>query len=296
MNSYHLHQLTINNVAIVCDSIEDNPNITTYLEAGGGSSIATISGRKTSAPILQGSTRDVKAILDAVGLTGLALTGVSTAKVVQYWAKMADGYGYASGTAHKTLTMLKCLVVIESISARGAEPAVVNFRIHEVYDGTNAPFVIASGVALPTLANLGNLWTLGKAHIGGTDYETQGWTLNLGPDVETMYKDGEVFPSQVHINRYAMNANIDSKDAALASLSGLVEDSVLYLQKQTANDDTRVAAATEEHISFTIAKGNASWQRANFPWPSSADMSLLIDVVFNGTDAAIVLDTTAAIA
>jgi len=297
MNVYHGHQFTINAVGIACDSLTVDPRITAFAEGAGASSVNTISGMKMSEPIIKGTTRDIKALIDQVTAAGYVVTGASTSKVIAYIAKEADGYGYTAGSTHKSITVNKGLVVIDSISARGTDAATASFTVYALFDGTNNPFVVASSVALPgTPAALSNIWVCGKANIDGTDYETQSIDLQIGPQVSLARKDGELYPRFVHIDKYDFKASIDTLDAAALELNGLCEDSILYFQKHSANTETRVAAATEEHISVTIATAYMQPKSASVPWPGQASFGVDLTPVYNGTDSTIAIDTTAAIA
>jgi len=85
-------------------------------------------------------------------------------------------------------------------------------------------------------------------------------------------------------------------DAGIAAEKGLVEDFVLYLRKHDANTESRVADGTAEHISFTIATGFLYCGQSSLGWPGEATFEFNIECVHNGTDATVVMDTTAAIA
>lgn len=297
MNAYRIHQITIAGTEIVCESINEDPGIAIFDESGGASSATTISGAKQQKPVLKGTTKDLKKLLDTVPIAGLPITGSGSSKVIYYDGKLADGAIYASGSAHRKTTINRGLVVVDSISARGNDAATANFTVYAVYDGTNAPLVRATGQALPsTPATLTDVWVCGPASINSTTWETQGVSLNIGPDVVERYRDGEVFPRMVGINKYDVTAQIDTLDLASTAIDAAAADSVIYFRKHDSNTGTRVAEATAEHISLTIASGYQYAGASSRQWPTDSNGQINLKGVYDGTNAIIVVDTTAAIA
>lgn len=297
METYHPYHLVLNNVGIAFDSVTPDKRLEAFKESAGFSTVATASGAKSVMPLIKGTTRDVKTLIDTVGLDGLALTGSGTSTAILWMAKAGHGTKYASGSVHRKHTITKGLVVIESITAsKGNSPAQASFAVYAVWDGTNDPLKTETSQALPnTPSRLIDLYVAGKCSEDGTDVETQGWTLNLGPDVALQMKDGDIYPTLVYVRKRDITAQVETLDL-VEWTDGEVEDFVLYLRKVAALGSVRVDDATEEHISFTIASGYRYCGQVSASHPGEASVSVTVVAVFDGTNAAVVVDTTAAIA
>ncbi len=312
MAAYRIHSMVVNNVPIACESQNLDMGIEPFAEMGGASTIASISGEKQQKPMFTGTTKDAKALLDAVTLSGLALTGSGNSKVLVYLAKFADGVGFVAHGAgiHKLVTITKGLIVINSISARGNDPATVSFSVYAVYDGTNAPFLMTGGIdnadiTLPaTPQRLTALWTTGPVSAlyslaGETaiafTVESQGATIDLGPDVYVGYKDGSGVPELACVQKYNMAVTIDTLDALALTRNAAISSLIIYFRKANPNSGGRVANATATHFSFTIAAGYVYPGAGGLNFPSPAGFQNKIIPIYDGTNAAIVMNTATAI-
>lgn len=298
LKAYRLHSITGNAVGFAHDSLTLDPGIEAFAEMGGAATLATVSGEKQAAPVVSGTTRDIKAFIDAFGLTGYALTGVSNSKMILYLAKLAAGSAvFASGSVHKKLTITKGLLCCETVQGKGNEPISINFKVYAEYDGTNAPLLLEDNVALPsTPARLADLWVTGPIDNGGTLIETQGGNLNIGPDVLSARKDGEVYPTLVAIRSYKMTFQADTLDAGALAANGSKTDVIWYLRKVNQNGAGRVADGTAEHIAITFAATYNHAGQGSLSGAQEGSFQHQWTIIYDGTNAAIAVDTTAAIA
>ena len=181
-------------------------------------------------------------------------------------------------------------------------PATVNCDIIATYDGTNAPIIIASGATIAVTPSASVAWVLGPISVNGTPLSgVQSVTIDFGLTEVTRSSDGEVYATFAALMTRSPRISLTTDKAtylATAGITGVAQgdtDSVVYLRK-VASGSTRVADATAEHISFTIDAGMIQPGASNFMLDQAGAAAMDIIPVFDGSNAVLVIDTTAAIA
>jgi hypothetical protein len=212
------------------------------------------------APRWTGSTMEISRILDATGIRSLALpTSTTYTTLSLYYAKFQDLSTRASGSSHIKMVVNKGMMVPRSITVSQGQPAVLNFDVVTLYDGTNAPLVFSTSQALPTAVAFDEMHTLGPIYFNGAQLTgVQSMTFDFGVDIEVTSADGEVYPRFAAITQtqpFIDFTTTELPDWVTQTLAGTVQgatDSVIYLSAM-AEGSTRGGAGA--HISFTIDEG-----------------------------------------
>jgi len=129
------------------------------------------------------TTQMCKTALAAVGTTPVNL---ATSNAVFYFAKVEEGGGLvAAGAA--TITMAKGTCVWKSLSAPADGAASVTYEVQAISaDGDAAGAVLATGVAMPTIATA-ELWVVGAG--------LQSLEIDSGMRIKTDRQGGTVYPT-----------------------------------------------------------------------------------------------------
>lgn len=147
----------------------------------------------------------------------------------------------------------------QKFTAKQKQLAEITARLVPVYDGTNAPLVATSSVAITASGSVPTLFTLGPVSINGS--AVAGVTeTNWDNQIEYLVEmaDGVSWPDFVSIQRIAPKITIRSRNTALLSTYGTAGTALtaltVYLRKKLKSDFT-VAAGTPQHLAFTAASG-----------------------------------------
>lgn len=297
MKVFQPYSLVINGVTIPFSEVKPDRMLEVLAESGGSSTAPTFGAQKMQKPQLEGKTKAIKTILDAVGVGGLAITGSGSSLVTYYEAKKGDGAPFASGSVHRKYVINKGLVVLKELGARGNDPAEIGFCVYASYDGTHDPIVVSTNQALPsTPAGLEELYVLGPIDDGGSAVEVQDWSFDCGVQVVQKFKDGKPYPEFVGISMYKPMLKFNSLDGAQFDLNGVGTDIIAYLRKLDGDTGHLVADATAEHIALTIPKAMKKGGSGSAGYPNEGTYPVEVTSIYNGTDAVVSVDTTAAIA
>jgi len=275
---------------------------TREVTAGGdGTVYPTFAAIMSQSPRLTWSTVAVKTALDAIGVTGTAIT--SSATGVFYFRKIDGDTGLpATGSVHRTATLNMGMIVPSRLTMSQGSVATISYDVYVAYDGSHNPIIHGTSAALETDVNLSAAFTQGTFDLNGSILDgVQSVTIDFGINVQQLSSDGDVWPTKLHVASIAPNVRVQLTDstANIATLSALgtgsaSTDSVAYLQKLDDNGN-RVAAATEEHISFTfedwLAVADTDAASTGGIYTSSFRL-----IPAKATNAIIVIDTTAAMA
>ena len=202
------------------------------------------------------------------GVVAVAASGAPHTSVAIYEAKYADLGAIASGSVHTKYTLARALMLMSSLKVSQGEdgkvsPATADIEITPLStDGENDPWTVAINQALPTAAAESALYVLSDVVLNGSALPLiRGWTLSPGTKIGTSRPPGALYPKVGFEDvegstpptltlEFASGAPI--REFGLGTqVSGNL---VLYLAKCDPVG-ARVARATEEHISLTIAKG-----------------------------------------
>jgi len=242
--------------------------------------------------------------------TALATCGVNGIKIdsdtddvgmVFYFQQMSEGGTRGGASSNISLTVNEGLLYPVSVSASHGGEAEVTYELMVGYDGTNAPIVVAIDQSLEGTASVSESYTLGPVNINGTNMEgIQNANINFGINAMSLGADGSPYDTFQTIMRVVPSATFSTLDMEAINtlgIGGLKQsdtDSVFYLRKMSEGG-TRVANATEEHISFTVDEGKWDVQNMSAAHGSVGNANIICIPTYDSTNSPFVIDTTAAI-
>ena len=253
------------------------------------------------APMFSGSTDKLKTMLANVGINGYIPTNNG---VAVYFRQVDLTTGLRkSGANHDSATFASSLIVPRSLRVtQGEQGAKLNFDIIGVNAaGTTNPVVYATGIALPALAGVSELFTMGPIKIGGVNYEgMQSYEIDFGIKLAVKSGTGNVYPQIVYIEERRPKITIKTDDSSLLNALTVTGTSlaagttVLYLRSFAASG-IRTADGTAAHISFTMTKGLAYATQKAANHPGEYATSIVLEPVYDQTNAIIQINTATAI-
>ena len=248
----------------------------------------------------EAESMEIKRVLDAIGIDGLAISSVATMYLKQVAQKGTRTA--AASSAHTTLGINSGMICWNRIQAQHNEPATVSLQVAAIYNGTNDPIVGTNDTTLSGTPAADQFWTCGPISLNGTTYAgIQSMSLDLGIDLFWRGADGEAWPTFVAIRQrdpVLEFTTIDPKAWGLYSLNGVALSSGAAYLRKFANNADRVAVATEEHIGFTLpATGLIHATQTDSGENNEATTTVRVELNrADGSTPPIAYDTTAAIA
>ena len=281
------------------------PGVQELIAGGDGQVDPTYAAVMSQSPTFGWTTTAIKAGLDAIGIDGGKIAAAPND--LDLYLQSYDAQGLrGAGSTHIKVTNALGIIVPRSITASQGQVARYDMDAYLLSaDGIAAPFTVTGSSALEGTPSVAEQFTLGPVKVNGTALEgVESTTITFGIRLYgPRAYEGHVFPYYVAIasRTLSIDVRVTQADLLLAAkfgISGVAQgatDSVVYLRK-LAEDGTRVAEATEEHISWTMDQGRAHVveQSADHPNPYMATVRL--SPTYDGEAAILVLDTTAAIA
>lgn len=248
----------------------------------------TITAILSSKPTIQATSMDAKSIIDAVDIS----LGHAATNLIVYFGKLTAGGAFTAGGVHVSVTGVSGLVAITNITAPHNEVATVQIQHWPVLDSTG-PIVAVTNASLPTATHTPALFTAGPLKFATTDRAHARWTLTNAYEVLHESDSGNYQAHTASYRKRNLTVDADVHNPALAITEGAAGALVLYLRK-IATGGARVADATEEHIEITIAAAvmHGSTQGS---WGQDMTASMKFQARYNGSDAIVAVDTTAAI-
>lgn len=247
------------------------------------------------------STLNIAAILDAISVLGASIAALGG--LALYAQKRADGGTRAAGSVHRRFSFATGMILPTTLTCQHRGDASLGVDAMAIYDGTNEPLVITDGVAVPSAADESQRYGLGPFVIGGVATgQVQSLSINFGLKASSEGADGDIQDSHCSIDSVTPSITIQGSNvlwlgAGAIPLGGRVaihSNTAFYLRKR-AHGGTYVADATAEHIKFT-ADGLAHIENAvSASGSGHAECSITIPLRYDGTNAPIVVDTTAAL-
>lgn len=255
---------------------------------------------QSQTPGWEAESGEIKRVLDAIGISGLAISSTATMFLKQVTQK---GDRTAAGTSvHTSLAIASGMICWNRIQARGVEPATVSLQIAAIYNGSVDPVVATNDTTLSGTPAADEHWTVGPISLNGTVYAgIQSVSIDLGISLFLKASDGEQWPTFVAIqtrNPVVEFTTDDPKAWGLYGLNGVALSSgSVYLRKFAANAD-RVAVATQEHIGFSLPASGLIHAEATEAGDNN-EATTTVRVELNRVDGStppLTYDTTAAIA
>lgn len=291
---------------ILITGIQDwsfDPGLEKIITASDGMLDPTFTSVVGLTPALTFSTLDLKAMLDAVGISGKKVDSDADNKGIRFWLqKLSDGGGLESGGVHTEGQFSDGIIIPLSISASQGGDAVIQYQVFgKTPDGTTSPLIISTSQSLPGTPGTSVKWTVGKISINGTDYEVSDCSINFGLQPILEKSDGHLYPKFTGFTQRQPIITVTSPEVSkmLNTFTdvGVAQggtDTVLYLTKRAAGG-ALVAAGTAEHIAFTIDDGMIQMTGLAAGQGGPASATLEIQPVYDGTAAIIVINTAIAI-
>lgn len=274
---------------------------TDFQETTDGDVYPRLLGIMEANPMVTCQSLCVASVIDAIPLTGTALGSGTPAPGVFYLQKAANKGTRTSGSNHVTGTINDGLAVLGQISAQTSQKAMATFVAHAIFDGTNDPIAYAGSQALAAGVAADEAFTVGPVSINGSTIGgVKSITIDPGLQIEKNRSDGDPFPTHVCIMtiRPSITIRVAHEIMVAYGIDGVQQgatDSIVYLRK-LAQLGTRVADATAEHISFTIDDGLFTARTVRGSFPGTLEGEIRLTPNYDGSNAIIAIDTTAAIA
>ena len=308
MDIHVLYAVNIDTVGagdVFIDQITDfnvDTAINEILEGADGMVDPTFVAVQSQSPKVGFTSTKLATALAKCGISGLAISADADEDGAEFWfQKVAEGGTRTSGSNHLKMTMKKGLLVPRSLSAPNDGIANLTFEALAVYDLTNDPIVIATSQSLEGTPVVDELFTCGPVEINGVALAgIQEITIDFGITELIEGADGQVWPTFVGIMTRRPVITIRTLDVLSLNTFGLsgkaqgATDSKIYLRK-IAEGGTRVADATEEHISFAIDEGRIMVNTISGGHDAPQMSEVKITPSYDGSNDIMVINTATAI-
>jgi hypothetical protein len=252
-------------------------------------------------PMARFTTTQIATALGGAGISGLGVDSGGTTSLDLYFAKYLKRNTRSSSSDHGRVRIVDGLLVPRVLTVPDGGTATLTYEAFAIYDGTNAPLQFAFNVAYPASAAISQLFTMGKFTISGaTVAGCKQWELDFGLEIVNDGSCGESYPTFVGINNRGPTITLrtlEAPDLATYGLSGTAQgstDSVFYLRKFEKNAGL-LAAATAEHISFTMDDGQITIEELGGENNQPSELGIRLTPTFDGTNAILVINTATAI-
>lgn len=246
--------------------------------------------------------KSINTYIDAFGVFGYNIATPASG-VKSFLTQCADGAGRTAGSNHISYTFNAGIIAATSLSASGSSAATIDYTSVLTYDGSNAPVVPASGVALPTAPDetefvIGD-WTVESVAISGLESVS----IDFGVQVEGIALDGDYYNTISRVVTISptirlSGVNVELLLAANIPLTGKMAtqaNTTGYFRKR-APGVGYVADGTAEHIKINSA-GVAHVENVQVASEGAgrATADLVLSCYYDGTNLPLVIDTTSAI-
>jgi hypothetical protein len=243
--------------------------------------------------------------ITAIGTCGIGGSTVETGAV--YYTKGGTTSREAIGASkHLKIAISDGYLYPISLTAQTGEPAVLSFGLICLSDdGVTNPLTISANQTMPATGVTTEHYMLADVSINGTTYETGSVSVDFGLDVKVRHQDGyqwaqKVASGGIEVVARTPTITFDSPECDLLSTLGSTgaaqgaTDSLIRFRKCNANG-SRVADATEEHVTIAIDDGRIMPTSTDAGDGGMGSHQVTIQPVWDGTNAILVIDTTAAL-
>lgn len=216
-------------------------------------------GRK---PMVSGATFALAQFLDTVGVFGLPIKSATNPGVVSYYQQFDDQGGAVSGSYQRSLTYGNGLLIPKSLRVDHQGDARLEWELHVIGDGTNAPVTISDTAALPSITQAPGRWTLGPVTLGGATFNKyKSLELDFGLDVQVNGSQSSLDPTYLEVRTAAPKITLTGVDPAWfasgkVAAGGLVvanATDTIYLRKRSQDASNFVANGSSGHIKIVPA-------------------------------------------
>lgn len=220
----------------------------------------------------------------------------------QYLASRLAGGLYTSGGAHRSLSVAKGLMVVRRIMAEHLGDAEIDVDLLALSaDGVAAAVVKADNATLPTRPTA-ERFTLGAWEVAGVALAgITRVTIDTGITIDHRSTDSLPLPTFAGVQQYTPTITIEGLTQAWWSGSGLGDFAAAGTQANTVGFFRKrdrggvfVADETAEHVSVA-AECLVHVQGGDASGTDDAPITIVLEVLDDGTNELLTFDTTAAI-
>lgn len=299
---YTIHAVTINGTTFSgIRSYSVNANLEASFEPHDGLINPNFGAVLNQKPDVVIRTVDMAGLVAATGMAPLTITAITI-----FWQKRANCGTRASGSVHLKCVASSACAVLRPISATNNQITEAEIQIHMLSsDGLTNPWTWTDAVALSGTVQTVAHYTLGPVSIdpdgvtAAFAVPVTSWTFDPGINGETDSTDGLPFVDYYDVETIAPTFECTTPDVSLvmnALQTAQVAAVTFYLRKMSETGIGRVANATEEHISFTIADCVVHSPMLSGSAGQKAEQTIRLGATYDGSNAIAVIDFTAAIA
>lgn len=307
----------------VLHSVKANTAIIGGLTASGTTVANQVLGRSTSASAYRNflslirqthggsfSTLDLKTALDAIGVIGASIGGITGGLVFYFALQEEGGPGFAAGAVHRSITMTKGIVVPTRLNCDDLGDAELSYDATAVWNSAVDPIVLADTASLPTIAIDQNRYSLGPVSLGGLALpQLLNFSVDFGIKVETYREAGgaSIYDQSASITQINPKLTLRGNKVKwfgaaptaipLAGLEVLHATSSVYLRARDLGGQF-ISDVTPSHIKLTFsglatidAPGSYTHGDSRMP----GETTLTIETYHNGTLTPLVIATAVAI-
>jgi hypothetical protein len=277
---YYLHGILLPNGTWISqlDDCTPSSNIEAIDGYAAGAVAPTFRGGESITPKIEFTTPQVATVLGACGIWGYDMSAGNC----DLYYRAAKNFGTRElygASEHIRMRCVRGLMNWDRINAPQKGPATVHCMITPTFDGTNLPFVVLAGQALPADLAASEYYTCGPAKLNGTAIDDlESWALDLKPRMDEKRAPGDDYLSWCGVGQHDPIFTIEAGALDLwptLTPAGLaVSAFVAYLRKRDADTATGIALATASHISLTGTNGTARYRQASGGTNSPATTSL----------------------
>lgn len=278
-----------------------SPNVRQLVESADGQVDPTYAAVLGAEPLIGFTTTDLKAALDLAALDGLHIDSDVDDHGIRFWLQaLAEGGTRGGDGTNLQMTVGDGLLVPRTLQATQGQRATLALDCLAVSsDGSTASIALSADQNLTGTPSVSVLWTLGTVKINGADFPATDLTVTFGIQEIREAADGHVYPTYVAIMSRQPTITFTTPNAELFSTLGLVgaarSASTVVTFRKMSEGSTRVSAATEEHISLAVNEGRIHVDDLSPAGGGRYAASATITPTHDGTNAILVIDTTAAI-
>jgi hypothetical protein len=288
---YYLYGLSAGS-ALISPLTDATPsaNVEFFTENTPGGILPAFRGAHGARPTIEASTPKIASVLNLCGFLGKDLSGANT----DLYYVQAPSHGSRAPlnqAVHKAVRARRALVYWTRISVRQGGLASIDVRVVPTFDGNNVPLVGLGAIAMPAAALPTEFYTLGPVSLNNALLEgIDGWTLDLGTQIEEAGSDGEEFTSFVGIRQADPVLTVthpDPKYWESLGLDGAAVTACSFGLRKKAPDSTR-NLATGQHIKFANTDnpaGLATVQRTSGGTGNASSTELRIAFRVNQTSS-----------
>lgn len=291
------YEIAIGATAVPVSSITVNYGNEVFHDRVGSEYYKTFAAIKASKPTCTFETPDIGVLLAALGESTVSDFVTTAESLTVYFVKLSHGGNFLGGSTDISFVLNDATVVLRSIGPTHNERAVASVECFGTYDGTHAAITYSAGATVPAATAQTTYYTLGKFYGDAVSFETESWSLDTGITVQHEGHSGDYRPTRANVMRRdpTFTANVYDFGNNPDLVGESKTDCVFYLQK-VDQGGTRVAVGTAEHISFTVSKAHLYQNESTANWGDEGKLQITCKPVYDGTNAIVLIDTTAAIA